>query len=169
MAAAARLLATLDCKALRNYTKRSAQECPSARSPHALSDEDVVTKPRTGRRQSILNVMMCNTVGNSLDLQPRQDLLTSAFAEKHKNRGTLGELLLCERGGLSAAIPWKRQPATSCGSPRGKMSPSPRLRTSDEKRHAPPPRMREETLETRFLHESRLTLRAPIVHHPSRA
>ena len=38
--------------------------------------------------------------------------------------------------------PGRLRPATNSGPPRGEIPPSPRLRTSDEKRHAPPSRMR---------------------------
>ena len=38
--------------------------------------------------------------------------------------------------------PGRLRPATNSGPPRGEIPLSPRLRTSDEKRHAPPSRMR---------------------------
>ena len=86
---------------------------------------------------------MCSTDTNTLCSETTPDLLKAASADEAKSSG-----LKKHPTSLRACTSQHAATLEDCdqlrtpGPPRGEIPPSPRLRTSDEKRHAPPSRMR---------------------------
>ena len=86
---------------------------------------------------------MCSTDTNTILFRDHARPSQSSFCRRSQ------ELRTHETPYFSACVhvstrryPGRLRPATNSGPPRGEIPLSPRLRTSDEKRHAPPSRMR---------------------------